>query len=84
MTQETQPGSADTLHVRGHARIVDKYPFNFIHVAMIRLALSNARFIQSRRAPVEICCRIFPGCSTTRLSATISVYWGAITTPTTR
>jgi len=38
-----------------YARIVDKYPFNFIHVGMIHLALPNARFIHSRRAPVETC-----------------------------
>ncbi|WP_174246379.1 sulfotransferase [Burkholderia sp. L27(2015)] len=38
-----------------YARIADKYPFNFIHVGMIHLALPNARFIHSRRAPVETC-----------------------------
>jgi tetratricopeptide (TPR) repeat protein len=36
-------------------RITDKYPFNFIHVGMIHLALPNARFIHSRRTPVETC-----------------------------
>jgi tetratricopeptide (TPR) repeat protein len=39
----------------GYARIADKYPFNFIHIGMIHLALPNARFIHSRRAPVETC-----------------------------
>ena len=38
-----------------YARIADKYPFNFIHVGMIHLALPNACFIHSRRAPVETC-----------------------------
>ncbi|MDE1184451.1 sulfotransferase [Paraburkholderia sp.] len=45
--------------VAGHARIVDKYPFNFINVGLIHLALPNARFIHSRRAPVETCLSIF-------------------------
>ena len=40
-------------------RITDKYPFNFINVGLIHLALPNARFIHSRRAPVETCLSIF-------------------------
>lgn len=40
-------------------RISDKYPFNFINVGLIHLALPNARFIHSRRAPVETCLSIF-------------------------
>jgi len=42
-----------------YLRITDKYPFNFINVGLIHLALPNARFIHSRRAPVEICLSIF-------------------------
>jgi tetratricopeptide (TPR) repeat protein len=40
-------------------RITDKYPFNFINVGLIHLALPNARFIHSRRSPVETCLSIF-------------------------
>jgi tetratricopeptide (TPR) repeat protein len=44
----------------GHfARITDKYPFNFINLGLIHLALPGARFIHSRRAPVETCLSIF-------------------------
>jgi len=46
----------DAMH---DLRITDKYPFNFINVGLIHLALPNARFIHSRRAPVEICLSIF-------------------------
>ncbi|MGA7780581.1 MAG: sulfotransferase [Paraburkholderia sp.] len=42
-----------------YQRITDKYPFNFINVGLIHLALPNARFIHSRRAPVETCLSIF-------------------------
>jgi tetratricopeptide (TPR) repeat protein len=44
---------------RGFRRVVDKYPFNFMNVGLIHLALPNARFIHSRRAPVETCLSIF-------------------------
>jgi len=46
---------AATDNATGYVRIADKYPFNFIHVGMIHLALPNARFIHSRRAPLETC-----------------------------
>lgn len=52
---EVMPGS------RGFRRVVDKYPFNFMIVGLIHLALPNARFIHSRRAPVETCLSIFSG-----------------------
>jgi tetratricopeptide (TPR) repeat protein len=42
-----------------YQHITDKYPFNFINVGLIHLALPNARFIHSRRAPVETCLSIF-------------------------
>jgi tetratricopeptide (TPR) repeat protein len=46
-------------HAQRYQRITDKYPFNFINVGLIHLALPNARFIHSRRAPVETCLSIF-------------------------
>jgi len=39
----------------GFSRITDKYPFNYIHLGLIHMALPNARFIHSRRAPIETC-----------------------------
>jgi hypothetical protein len=42
-----------------YRRVTDKYPFNFINVGLIHLALPNARFIHSRRSPMEICLSIF-------------------------
>jgi tetratricopeptide (TPR) repeat protein len=40
-------------------RITDKYPFNFVHVGLIHMALPNARFIHSCRGPVETCLSCF-------------------------
>ncbi len=40
-------------------RIVDKYLFNFMNVGFIHLALPNARFIHSRRSPLDTCLSIF-------------------------
>jgi hypothetical protein len=37
----------------------DKYPFNFMNVGLIHLALPNARFIHSTRAPLPTCLSIF-------------------------
>jgi tetratricopeptide (TPR) repeat protein len=37
----------------------DKYPFNFINLGLIHLALPNARFIHSSRAPLPTCLSIF-------------------------
>jgi tetratricopeptide (TPR) repeat protein len=42
-----------------YRRITDKYPFNFINVGLIHLALPNARFIHSRRSSVETCLSIY-------------------------
>ncbi|WP_144153853.1 tetratricopeptide repeat-containing sulfotransferase family protein [Paraburkholderia sp. BCC1885] len=42
-----------------YRRITDKYPFNFINIGLIHLALPNARFIHSRRSPVEVCLSIY-------------------------
>lgn len=42
-----------------HSRVTDKYPFNFINLGFIHMALPNARFIHTRRAPVETCLSIF-------------------------
>ena len=43
----------------GYARFTDKYPFNFINVGLIHLALPNARFIHSSRSPLQTCLSIF-------------------------
>ena len=42
-----------------HRRIVDKSLLHFIHIGLIHLALPNARFIHSRRAPIETCLSCF-------------------------
>lgn len=42
-----------------YARIVDKNPYNFIHAGLIHLALPNARFIHTKRSPVETCLSIY-------------------------
>ena len=36
-------------------RFIDKMPNNFLHVAMIRLALPNAKIIDARRHPMACC-----------------------------
>lgn len=41
------------------ARIVDKYPYNFVHVGLIHLALPNARIIHVHRSPLETCLSIY-------------------------
>ncbi|MGF6771262.1 tetratricopeptide (TPR) repeat protein [Paraburkholderia sp. GAS199] len=56
------PGLADNdAHsaTSGFTRFTDKYPFNFINVGLIHLALPNARFIHSKRAPLQTCLSIF-------------------------
>ncbi|CAN0619108.1 Tetratricopeptide TPR_1 repeat-containing protein [Burkholderia multivorans] len=42
-----------------YVRIVDKYLYNFINLGFIHLALPNARFIHTRRAPLETCLSIY-------------------------
>lgn len=42
-----------------YTRFTDKYPFNFINVGLIHLALPNARFIHSSRSPLQTCLSIF-------------------------
>ncbi len=42
-----------------YRRITDKYPFNFVYLGLIHLALPNARIIHSRRAAVETCLSCF-------------------------
>ena len=44
---------------RAYQRITDKYLANFAYLGLIHLALPNARFIHSRRAPVETCLSCF-------------------------
>lgn len=41
------------------SRLVDKYPYNFIHIGFIHLALPNARIIHVRRSPVDTCLSIY-------------------------
>ena len=36
-------------------RFIDKMPNNFVHVAMIQLALPNAKIIDARRHPMACC-----------------------------
>ena len=42
-----------------YQRITDKYLPNFAYLGLIHMALPNARFIHSRRAPVETCLSCF-------------------------
>ena len=42
-----------------HTHFTDKYPFNFINVGLIHLALPNARSIHCRRSPLQTCLPIF-------------------------
>jgi hypothetical protein len=42
-----------------HTHFTDKYPFNFINVGLIHLALPNVRIIHSRRSPLQTCLSIF-------------------------
>ncbi len=51
--QTAMPGGERYTH------FVDKYPFNFINVGLIHLALPNARFIHSSRSPLQTCLSIF-------------------------
>ena len=42
-----------------HRKIIDKSLLNFIHIGLIHLALPQARFIHTRRSPVETCLSCF-------------------------
>jgi tetratricopeptide (TPR) repeat protein len=42
-----------------YTRFTDKYPFNFINLGLIHMALPNARFIHSCRSPLPTCLSIF-------------------------
>jgi tetratricopeptide (TPR) repeat protein len=42
-----------------YSRIVDKNPYNFIHVGLLHMALPNARFIHTKRSPVDTCLSIY-------------------------
>ncbi|MFM0393718.1 tetratricopeptide repeat-containing sulfotransferase family protein [Paraburkholderia phytofirmans] len=46
-------------HYTNYTHFTDKYPFNFINLGLIHLALPNARFIHSSRAPLPTCLSIF-------------------------
>jgi tetratricopeptide (TPR) repeat protein len=39
----------------GFTHLIDKYPFNFSLLGVIHMALPKARFIHSRRSPVDTC-----------------------------
>ncbi|WP_144143254.1 tetratricopeptide repeat-containing sulfotransferase family protein [Paraburkholderia sp. BCC1884] len=54
---ELQGGSPDNAPHYTH--FTDKYPFNFINIGLIHLALPNARFIHSKRAPLQTCLSVF-------------------------
>lgn len=41
-------------HAGEAARVVDKMPFNFMHIGFIRLLFPNARIIQCRRDPLDV------------------------------
>ena len=43
----------------GKTRIIDKMPYNFLYVGLIRLILPNARIIHTVRDPVETCVSCF-------------------------
>ncbi|MBF0370225.1 MAG: sulfotransferase [Magnetococcales bacterium] len=45
--------SADAVH------IVDKMPFNFLYIGLIRTILPQARFIHIRRSPLDTCLSIY-------------------------
>ncbi len=40
---------------QGLPRFTDKMPANFVHVGLIHLALPNAKFVDTRRHPLDIC-----------------------------
>ncbi len=61
--QIRQLGEIYTTRARARApeaeRIVDKMPLNFVFVGLIHLALPNARFINTRRDPLDTCVSCF-------------------------
>ena len=44
---------------RGRARFIDKAPWNFQHIGLIRLMLPNARIVDVRRHPLGCCVSAF-------------------------
>ncbi|MGA9869509.1 MAG: sulfotransferase [Acetobacteraceae bacterium] len=43
----------------GKARVIDKMPYNFLWVGLIRLVLPRATFLHCRRDPVDTCLSIY-------------------------
>jgi tetratricopeptide (TPR) repeat protein len=43
----------------GKARVVDKMPYNFLRIGLIRLILPNARIIHTLRRPIDTCVSCF-------------------------
>ncbi|MBB5459436.1 sulfotransferase [Paraburkholderia sp. Cpub6] len=66
------------------ARFADKYPFNFINVGLIHLALPNARINHGRRSRLQTCLSIFSRIFTTWRSAATSASWAAVSARTMR
>ncbi|MGF6936865.1 hypothetical protein OKW41_006027 [Paraburkholderia sp. UCT70] len=64
------------------ACFADKYPFNFINVGLIHLALPNARINHGRRPPLQTCRSIFSRIFTTCRSAATSASWAAVSART--
>jgi tetratricopeptide (TPR) repeat protein len=52
-TRSSMSGTSEIL------RVTDKMPANFLYLGLIHLALPNAKFIHTRRDPVETCLSCF-------------------------
>lgn len=48
-----------TAQAPGSTRVVDKYPFNFLYIGLIKLIFPNARIIHCQRDPRDTCLSIF-------------------------
>ncbi|MGF6697594.1 hypothetical protein OKW38_002206 [Paraburkholderia sp. MM5496-R1] len=66
------------------ARFADQYPFNFINVGLIHLALPNARINHGRRSPLHSVYRFSRAFFTTCRSAATSASWAAVSARTMR
>jgi tetratricopeptide (TPR) repeat protein len=43
----------------GREHVTDKFPSNYVHLAILHLAFPNARFLHARRNPVDTCLSIY-------------------------
>lgn len=48
-----------TQYCPGSVHIIDKLPFNYLYVGLIKLALPNAKIINLRRHPLDTCLAIY-------------------------